>query len=62
MTILYIHVAKHLCNIKEDLICTMKNILVKFLKANPAKFQFMILDDKTYYGYILKINFNLTCV
>ena len=62
MTILYIHVEKHLCNIKEDLICTMKNILVKFLKANAAKFQFMILDDKTYFGYILKINFNLTCV
>ena len=42
----------------------MKNILkwfrLKCLKANPGKFQFMILGDKTCYKYILKIN--LTCV
>ena len=36
----------------------MKNILKWFslnsLKANPGKFQFMILDDETYYEHILK--------
>ena len=31
-----------------------------FLKANPGKFQFMILRDKTCYKHILKIN--STCV
>ena len=50
--------------IKEDLICTMKNILKWFrlnsLKANTGKFQFMILGDKSCYEHILKIN--LTCV
>ena len=48
---------------KEDLICTMKNISKWFrlnsLKANPGKFQFMIPGDKTCYEHILKIN--LTC-
>ena len=47
-----------------DLICTMKNILKWFrlnsLNANPGKFQFIILGDKTCYEHILKIN--LTCV
>ena len=42
----------------------MKNILKRFrldsLKANPGKFQFMILGNKTCYKHILKIN--LTCV
>ena len=51
---------KDLPKIKEDLICTMKNILKWFklnsLKANPRKFQFMILRDKTCYKHILKIN------
>ena len=55
---------KDLPKIKEDLICTMKNILKWFrlnsLKANPGKFQFMILGDKTCYKHILKIN--LICV
>ena len=50
--------------VKEDLICTMKNVLKWFmlnsLKANPGKFQFMILGDKTCYKHILKIN--STCV
>ena len=50
--------------IKEDLKCTMKNVLKWFmlnsLKANPRKFQFMILGDKTCYKHILKIN--STCV
>ena len=50
--------------IKEELICTMKNILkwlrLNSLKANPGKFQFMILGDKSCYECILKIN--LTCV
>ena len=35
-------------------------VYVKFLKANPGKFQFMILGDKTCYKHILKIN--STCV
>ena len=38
----------------------MKNVLKLFmlnsLKANPGKFQFMILGDKTRYKHILKIN------
>ena len=38
----------------------MKNVLTWFmlssLKANPEKFQFMILGDKTCYKHILKIN------
>ena len=42
----------------------MKSILKWFrlnsLKANPGKFQFMILGDKTCYKHILKIN--STCV
>ena len=42
----------------------MKNILkwftLNYLKANPGKFQFMILGDKTCYKHILKID--LTCV
>ena len=50
--------------VKEDLICTMKNILKWFrlnsFKANPGKFQFMILGDKSCYECIVKIN--LTCV
>ena len=53
---------KDLPKIKEDLICTMKNILKWFrlnsLKANPGKFQFMIVGDKTCYEHILKINLN----
>ena len=52
---------KDLLSIKEDLICTMKNILKWFrlncLKANPGKFQFMILGDKTCYKHIFQ-----TCV
>ena len=55
MTVLYIHVEK---------IYTMKRILKWFrlnsLKANPGKFQFMILGEKTCYKHILKIN--LACV
>ena len=47
---------KYLAKIKENLICTMKNVLKWFifnsLKANPRKFKFMILGDK----HILKIN------
>ena len=42
----------------------MKNVLKYFmlnsLKANPGKFQFMVLDVKTCYKHILKIN--STCV
>ena len=54
----------HLCGkdlpkIKEDLICTVKNILKRFrlnsLKANPEKFQFMILGDRTCYKHVIKI-------
>ena len=55
---------KDLAKIKQGLICTMKNILKWFmlnsLKANPGKFQFMILGDKTCYKHIL--NINSTCV
>ena len=55
---------KDLPKIKMDLICTMKNILKWFrlnsLNANPGKFQFIILGDKTCYEHILKIS--LTCV
>ena len=51
---------KDLAKIKEDLIYTMKNLLKRFmlnsLKANPGKFQFIILGDKTCYKHILKIN------
>ena len=46
------------------MIRTRKNILKWFrlnsLKANPGKFQFMILGDKICYKHILKIN--STCV
>ena len=42
----------------------MKNILKWFrlnsLKANPEKFQYTILGDKTCYKHMLKIN--LTCI
>ena len=55
---------KDLRKVREDLICTMKNLLKWFrlnsLKANPGKFQFMIIGDKTCYKHILKIN--STCV
>ena len=55
---------KDLPKIKEDLIRTIKNILKWFrlssLKANPRKFQIMILSDKTYCKHILKIN--STCI
>ena len=48
---------KDLPKIKDDLICAMKNILKWFmlnpLKANPEKFQFMILGDKTCYEHSL---------
>ena len=51
---------KDLPKIKENLIRTIKNILKWFrlssLKANPRKFQIMILSDKTYCKHILKIN------
>ena len=55
---------KDLAKIKDDLICTMRNVFKWFmlnsLKANHGKFQFMILVDKTCYKHILKIN--STCV
>ena len=55
---------KDLLKIKEDFICTMKNILKWFrlnsLKDNPGKFQFIILGDKTCYKHTSKIN--LTCI
>ena len=41
---------KDLLKVREDLICTMKNIFKCFrlnsFKADPRKFQFMILGDK----------------
>ena len=46
--------------IKENLTCTMKNMLKWFRlnswKANLKKFQFMIVGDKSCYEVILKIN------
>ena len=55
---------KDLPKTKENLTCTMKNILKWFrlnsFKANCGKFQFMVLGDKTCYKHILKIN--LICV
>ena len=55
---------KDLPKIKENLICTMKNMLkwsgLNFSKANLEKFQFMILGDKTCYEHVLKTD--LTCV
>ena len=55
---------KDLLKIKENLICTVKNILkwfrLNYLKANPGKFQFMILEDKTCCEHIFEIN--LACV
>ena len=55
---------KDLPKIKDDLICTMKNVLkwsmLNYLKANPGKSEFMILGDKTCYKHILKVN--STCV
>ena len=51
---------KDLPKVKEDLICTMKNIFkclrLNSFKADPRKFQFMILGEKTCYKHILKIN------
>ena len=45
---------------KENLISDIKSILNWFrlnsLKANPGKFQFMILGDKSHHKHILKIN------
>ena len=38
----------------------LKWFMLNSLKANPEKFQFMILGDKTCYKHILKIN--STCV
>ena len=53
---------KDLPKIKEDLICTIKNILkwfrLNFLKANLGKFQFMILGDKTCYNAFIDSQFN----
>ena len=55
---------KDLPKIKEDFICTMKNVLKWFRfnssKSNAGKFQFMILGDKTCYEHNLKIT--LACV
>ena len=49
-----------LTEIKENLVSVTKSILNWFrlnsLKANPAKFQFMILGDKSHHKHILKIN------
>ena len=55
---------KDLTKIKEELKCTMKNLLkwfmLNYLKANLGKFQFMIPGNKTCYKRILRIN--STCV
>ena len=51
---------KSLTDIKENLVSDTKSILNWFrlnsLKANPGKFQFMILGDKSDHKHVLKIN------
>ena len=51
---------KRLTEIKENLVSDTKSILNWFrlnsLKANPGKFQFMILGDKSHHKHELKIN------
>ena len=51
---------KRLTEIKENQVSDTKSILNWFrlnsLKANPAKFQFMILGDKSHHKHVLKIN------
>ena len=51
---------ERLTEIKENLVSDTKRILNWFrlssLKANPGKFQFMILGDKSHHKHILKIN------
>ena len=51
---------KWLTEIKENLVSDTKSILNWFrlnsLKANPGKFQFMILGDKSHHKHVLKIN------
>ena len=49
-----------LTEIKENLVSDTRSILNWFrlnsLKANPAKFQFMIIGDKSHQKHVLKIN------
>ena len=51
---------RRLTDIKENLVSDTKGILNWFrlnsLKANPEKFQFMILGDKSHYKHKLKID------
>ena len=51
---------ERLTDIKENLVSDTKRILNWFrlnsLKANPGKFQFMILGDKSHHKHILRIN------
>ena len=51
---------KSLTDIKENLVSDTKSILNWFrlnsLKANPGKFQFMILGDRSHHKHELKIN------
>ena len=51
---------KRLTEIKENLVSDTKSVLNWFrlnsLKANPGKFQFVILRDKSHHKHILKIN------
>ena len=51
---------KWLTEIKKNLVSDTKSILNWFklnsLKANPGKFQFMILGDKSHHKHVLKIN------
>ena len=51
---------ERLTEIKENLVSDTKRILNWFRlnssKANPGKFQFMILGDKSHHKHILKIN------
>ena len=51
---------ERLTEIKENLIFDTKSVSNWFtlnpLKANPGKFQFMILGDKSHHKHILKLN------
>ena len=60
MMIPYTHVERGQQKFKKILISDTKSMLnwfrLNFLKANPRKFQFMILGDKSHHKHILKTN------
>ena len=59
MAILYIYLEKIFLKLKRIWYAyekTLKWFRLKYLKANPGKFQYMILGNKTCFKHILKIN------